>query len=604
MTTIRRMLLALILATFGTSSAIRAHDGGHDTDSEPARSWTLPDGSQLHGTLISADSDFAKILTADGRTETVELAMQSGSTRLWIARKRIEIEELNRSPKIKLVMQVGNRETEQAPRPAIADAFAPFEKTVKVRWDRDYLFVESNGIPEHRMMVGITSWQQQVPLPQSYVGDNAWRIPLHPVPAKNPVTTKGKFLRGAIALAVNGIPIFNPLNNRGDDAFLFGELDEFGGHCGRADDYHYHIAPVHLEKAVGKGKPIAFALDGYPILGYQEADSPDYSALDWMNGHKDKEGHYHYHATEKYPYLNGGFYGQVVEREGQVDPQPRAEPVRPSLPPMQGAKITQFEKSGKSSLLTYDVKGKTGTVRFTETENGAIEFVFTDPSGKSKTESYRRRNGPGGPGRGRPQPPPPREEERRDPPPEKRPQQNNPQPDNTERPRRDISENTGGSSSTKGAGLLVLSSSSVNDKGMLSIDCTCDGKRQSPAIAWKKVPEGTKSWAISLWHTAPDQEKSYWLVYNIPADSTGLAQNARTSGTQGIGVLGRNDKRRLEFDPMCSKGPGVKTYHITVYALSQTLDVKPDQMDRKRLLEEFKKVGLGQETFDFQFERK
>jgi hypothetical protein len=38
---------------------------------------------------------------------------------------------------------------------------------------------------------------------------------------------------------------------------LAGELDEYGGHCGRADDYHYHIGPVHLEKIVGKGNPIS-----------------------------------------------------------------------------------------------------------------------------------------------------------------------------------------------------------------------------------------------------------------------------------------------------------------------------------------------------------
>lgn len=43
-----------------------------------------------------------------------------------------------------------------------------------------------------------------------------------------------------------------------------------GGHCGRADDYHYHIAPVQLEKQVGKGMPIAYALDGYPIYCYTE----------------------------------------------------------------------------------------------------------------------------------------------------------------------------------------------------------------------------------------------------------------------------------------------------------------------------------------------
>ena len=53
------------------------------------------------------------------------------------------------------------------------------------------------------------------------------------------------------------------LNNRGDDALLAGELDDWGGHCGRADDYHYHIAPTHLQTVVGKKVPIAYALDGF-----------------------------------------------------------------------------------------------------------------------------------------------------------------------------------------------------------------------------------------------------------------------------------------------------------------------------------------------------
>ena len=130
---------------------------------------------------------------------------------------------------------------QQAASPSRPRQAAPFEKfspKTSVRWDEKYLYVESNGMPAHPMMVGITSWQQQVPLPQRYTGDNAWRIPLSPVASANPVSIKGRFLRGAIALAANGIPIFNPQNNRGEVAAEIGELDKWGGHCGRADDYH------------------------------------------------------------------------------------------------------------------------------------------------------------------------------------------------------------------------------------------------------------------------------------------------------------------------------------------------------------------------------
>ncbi len=614
-TTLRLATLVVLVLLTSRSQIATAHEGGHGASNPSFKLWQREDGSHFHGSFISADDIHLRVLTEAGAVQLVPLEQLSQRSLLWIADQQLAIERLNTRPTIKLVsthpsmnsaieyteatnseanITQANTMPNQTERPKIASSFSPFEKTVGLRWDRDFLYVESNGIPEHQMMVGIRSWQQQVPLPQTYRGDNAWRIPLNPVPAKKPATAKGQFLRGAIALAVNGIPIFNPLNNRGDDAYLSGELDEFGGHCGRADDYHYHIAPIHLEKIVGKGQPIAYSLDGYPILGYQDPGSPDFAPLDWLNGHKDAQGNYHYHATPKYPYINGGFYGEVIERDGQVDPQPRAEPVRPALPPMQGAKITDFQQSGQTSTLTYQVNGKQGTVRFTQKENGSVDFVFTDTNGKSKSESFQsrgrqpgQRRGGGGPERGG--------QERGRP---ERPDQRPAEPErDMNRPK--TNDQNSGSSNTKSKNDFALSSSSIDAKDFLLIDCTCDGKKQSPAIAWENLPAGTKTIAISLWHTAPDQEKSYWLAYNIPAEVKSIGQNGLKSGT-----LGLNDKKRAEYDPMCSKGPGVKIYHITVYALSSQLDVKPDQMTRKRLLDEVKKHKLGESTLDFKYERK
>ncbi|MDQ6758507.1 MAG: hypothetical protein M3Z32_01420 [Acidobacteriota bacterium] len=48
--------------------------------------------------------------------------------------------------------------------------------TILARWrsDANYYYLESTGIPTHKMMVGITAWQQQVPLPQDFMGGNAF----------------------------------------------------------------------------------------------------------------------------------------------------------------------------------------------------------------------------------------------------------------------------------------------------------------------------------------------------------------------------------------------------------------------------------------------
>jgi hypothetical protein len=296
--------------------------------------------------------------------------------------------------------------------PALADAFAPFAGSLKLRWDEQFLYVGSNGMPNHQMMVGITNWQQQVPLPQSYFGNNAWQIPLHPVPAEKPITIKGHFLRGAIALAVNGVPIFNPQNNRGEISQDIGELDAFGGHCGRGDDYHYHVAPLFLEKTVGPGKPIAMALDGYPIYGSTGPDGKpvDEKTLDAYRGKAESAGGYAYYASTKYPFVLGAFHGQVIERGGQVDPQPRAQPVRPAGRPLSGAKITAFNSPKPNNFtLKYEYDEAVCTINYSIEADGTCPFEFIDGQGHKHVEVYHRR-AEGGPPPGGPEQegPPPR----------------------------------------------------------------------------------------------------------------------------------------------------------------------------------------------------
>ena len=291
----------------------------------------------------------------------------------------------------------------------IEATFRPWKPKVVTRHDAAYFYVESNGMPDHRMMVGITAWQQQTPLPQPYTGDNAWRFPLFARPATAPLSAKDHFFRGAIAIAANGVPIFNPIKNDGHtDTFLAGELDEFGGHGGRADDYHYHTAPLHLQKELGPATPIAWALDGYPILGLTEPDGSTPARLDAFNGHTGSEG-YHYHSTKTYPYLNGGFHGEVSEVEGQVDPQPRAIPVRPSGEPLRGATVTGFEKNAENEYtLTYMLRGQTNRIHYVIRPDQTYVFDYIDGAGKVTTETYvagrgrggRGRGGPGGRGRG------------------------------------------------------------------------------------------------------------------------------------------------------------------------------------------------------------
>ncbi|MBX7106213.1 MAG: YHYH protein [Gemmataceae bacterium] len=427
-----RRFAAVIAIVLLLGSPAWSHPG-HD-HAPHLRTWKDADGLfVIEASYVLARDDRVQLRKHDGELVWVPLAKLSPADREWIEKRRQDIQLLNEpvgpekssDPTVAVFafltvvglmglavplwrrgraallvvfalvagsVSVGLAD-EGKDVPAARKHFEPFQDKLQLRTDADYLYVGSNGLPDHPMMVGIRSWQQQVPLPQPYTGQNAWRIPLKPVLADKPISAKTALFRGAIALAVNGVPIFNALNNRGDDTFLAGELDEYGGHCGRGDDYHYHIAPVHLQKKAGPGNPIAYALDGFPLYGYTDATGKEPTDLDEFNGRMEN-GSYRYYSTKKYPYINGGMRGRVTVRGDQIEPQPKDSPLRPAGRPLRGATITAFtrDEKAKTSTLKYDVQGRTHTLRYTDNSDGTWTFTTKDPSGRESTETFRRRD--------------------------------------------------------------------------------------------------------------------------------------------------------------------------------------------------------------------
>jgi len=279
--------------------------------------------------------------------------------------------------------------------PASLDsAFAPFKPNINTYYNGTYFYVESKGIPTtHEMMVGISNngWQRQVPIPQCYIGTNAWPIPLNPVLSSNPIPVDSiHFTRGAIAIAVNGVPIFNVHTNTGVDSYIDGQLDNYGGHCGRADDYHYHIAPLHLYNYTASTMPIAFGLDGYAVYGSVEPDGTAMKSLDANHGHL-FNGEYHYHGTSSAPYMIARMAGQVTEdNTHQLIPQAAAKSVRPSLTPLKGALITSCTpNSGKNGYnVTYSLNGLTDSVVYSWTNNGVYTYKFYTNGNLDSTKNY------------------------------------------------------------------------------------------------------------------------------------------------------------------------------------------------------------------------
>lgn len=580
--------------------------GRHGQSHPPSRSWTNA------RTGASARGDFLAARTVEGAVKVI-VESDDGSMVVFPLEDLAEPDRQEARKRIDEVGAIngalsgpgqpagtGPAGPATPPRPPQAAPFDAFGPLVRTRWDSAWLYVESDGLPHkpwvYDLMVGIKSWQQQVPLPQDYTGDNAWRIPLKPELADKPVSGKKALFRGAIALAANGVPIFNALNNRGEDAFKAGELDEFGGHCGRGDDYHYHTAPLGIQKIVGADQPIAYALDGFPLYGLfdpkakagQEKACPLGGAetLDDLNGHfgaapagapPDARGLYHYHASLTYPYINGGVRGRVSVRDDQIDPQPRARPVRPWLQPLRGAVITGFKTlAEKSWSLEYTLSGRKHRVNFRIEGSGAgasYVFDFIDPDGRAKTETYRT--------------PPERSDRGR--------------PPRGDRPAREGGAAPADRSAPRPATGLVLSSPDAPD-GRLSVECTCDGSGRAPALAWSGGPKDAKAYAVIMHHTAPDGEVHVYLVAaNLPPEPAELKSGDLKSGVRGQNTV----NRRNEYAPPCSKGPGDKVYTITLFALSEEIKPAPGSaLTRDSLLAAIKDRTLAAATLDVTYARR
>ncbi len=116
--------------------------------------------------------------------------------------------------------------------------------------------------------------------------------------------------------------------------------------------------------------------------------------------------------------------------------------------------------------------------------------------------------------------------------------------------------------------VFALTSTEFQANGTLPAEYTCDGANggHSPALAWANAPAGTACFALMMTTLALDSKKWNWVLYDIPATVSALAES-----TSGVGIAGlSSDGPERRYYPPCSQGPGAKTYTFTLYALSKT----------------------------------
>ena len=277
-----------------------------------------------------------------------------------------------------------------------------------VTCDGTYAYVASNGLATHTMMDGIVASNLQVPIAQNFYGSNAWKIPLNPAIAATTTTAND----GPIGMAINGVPIFNPCKQGGcqnGDTKALGELDVCNGHAGRADDYHYHAAPNCLMAGQPADywdtHPLGWALDGFAIFGYNDADGRVASRDGVCGGNTspvpNAPAGYSYHVTDAAPYVLSCFRGTPspdLAGQGAKFSPIRRPPVRPfgvsamtlTTDASDGYQVVQFHTdrpftSTETGTDSYEQKAGTHRIRYKPVTGSALAALLAqaEHAGKS-----------------------------------------------------------------------------------------------------------------------------------------------------------------------------------------------------------------------------
>lgn len=185
---------------------------------------------------------------------------------------------------------------------------------------------------------------------------------------------------------------------------------------------------------------------------------------------------------------------------------------------------------------------------------------------------------------------------------------------------------------------LQLSSPAFVDGAAFPIQFTCEGKGISPPFNWKGTPDGTQSLVVIMDHMPkqrlnskvshgekdnkhprsnpkqdeldkvstlrakrqkPESLRWYWTLYNIPADTSGIASG------ESVGTLGSNVvNHKNEYTPPCSKGPRQKNYTFHLYALSEPLALSQSENISEAILREsMRGLILDSDSLTVSFER-
>jgi len=106
------------------------------------------------------------------------------------------------------------------------------------------------------------------------------------------------------------------------------------------------------------------------------------------------------------------------------------------------------------------------------------------------------------------------------------------------------------------------------------------GEGLSPAISWTNVPAGTKSFVLNMHdedvaRNKTTEDQAHWIVWNIPADATGLPEGVPKGAKLANGAFQHSATGQMYRGPGAGANGPKHHYMFEIYAIDTMLDVQP-----------------------------
>ena len=124
---------------------------------------------------------------------------------------------------------------------------------------------------------------------------------------------------------------------------------------------------------------------------------------------------------------------------------------------------------------------------------------------------------------------------------------------------------------------LKIASSAFTQGHAIPNKYTCEGEDISPPLQWSGTPDGTKSFALICDDPdAPAGTWVHWVIFNLPATTTGLPEKMAGTETLPDGAAqGITGFKRTGYGGPCPPRGKPHRYFFKLYALDAVLPLEP-----------------------------